>query len=216
MAATTSQSWYEQDPNSPTQKRVIPGAGTYLQNQAGALNAYQRAVAQLTATRQGHQIQSGMGKDWSVDPNAQYGTYQQMLQGQGSMLDQADESSQQRGFFGAGLGNQAESPVRYGNAVAALGFQNQMADWENQYNQGMTGAKADQEAANLAALQGSYDNAYTNQDYTQYDPTPQSNQPNPNTRVRPVSPTLTRAQVKASPAKIRANERKRAASGRAT
>jgi hypothetical protein len=161
-------SYYENDPNDPKNKRLIPGAGVYLQDQNNAQSAYDRAVAQLTATRAKQQIQSGLGSDWGVDPYAQYGSYQQMLQGQGGLLDASHESAEQRGFFGGGLGNQGETAIRYGNAVSALGFKNQLSDWENQYQQGMGQARADQAAANLAATQGGYDDAYQNQDYTSY------------------------------------------------
>lgn len=165
------QSWYQQDPSNTNQYRVIPGAGFYLQDQAKAQDAYQRATAQLGAQRAKQQITSGLGKDWQADPHAMYGTYQQMLQGQGAQLDQNIEQNQQRGFFGPGLGNQGEAAIRYGNAVQSLGFKNQLADWENQYQQGMTDALRAKNAAMLGSLQDAYDQAYSDGDYTTYDPT---------------------------------------------
>ncbi len=164
------QSWYQQDPATTNQYRVIPGAGFYMQDQAKAQSAYDRSVAELKANRAKQQITSGLGKDWSVDPHSQYGGYQQMLQGQGSALDSVLENNQQRGFFGSGLGNQGIGAVQYANAVQALGFKNQLADWENQYQTGMTDAERARSAANLGSLQEYYDEGYQNEDYTTSNP----------------------------------------------
>lgn len=150
--------------------RVIPGAGVYLEEQLKAKSAYEKALAQLKAQRARQQISSGLGSDWEVDPNAQYGSYQAMLQGQGSELMAANEQAQSRGFFGAGLGNQGESMLRYGHAVQNLGFKNQLADWENQYQYGMSEAARAKAEADRAAMQGAYESAYQNEDYTPYDP----------------------------------------------
>lgn len=148
------------------QFRVIPGAGTYLEEQNKAQDAYAKAQAQLKAQRAQHQIQSGLGSNWEVDPRAQYGTYQQMLQGQGMALDQSHEEAQQRGFFGAGLGNQGESAVRYGNAVQSLGFQNQLADWENAYQIGLSDVARQKAEADKAALEAARAAAAAAGDYT--------------------------------------------------
>lgn len=163
-----STSWYE--PTAGNQYRVIPGAGTYLQSQAGAQSAYEKAKAQLEAQRAQRQISSGLGKDWQVDPRAQYGAYQQMLQQQGAGLDTNQEQNQQRGFFGRGLGNQGESMLRYANAAQALGFQNQLSSWENEYQQGLMDIQQQQQEAMLSALQDAQQYAYQNEDYTPYDP----------------------------------------------
>lgn len=148
--------------------RLIPNAGVYLAEQNKAKSAYDQAVAQLKAQRAKRQITSGLGSDWNVDPNAQYGTYQQMLQGQGLQLMQAEGQAQERGFFGAGLGNQAESALRYGHAVENLGFKNQLTDWENEYQMGITRAEQERAAANMAALQAGYEGGYSEGDYTDY------------------------------------------------
>lgn len=161
------------------QNRILPGAGVYLQDQAKAKSAYDRAVLQLKTQRQRQQIQSGLNEKWDVDPRAQYGSYQQMLQNQGSELSAANEMSQQRGFFGPGLGNQGESMLRYGHAVQNLGFKNQLADWENQYQMGMGEAQRSLQDVNLGSLQGAYEDAYANEDYSS---------PYGNPFARPASP----------------------------
>jgi len=140
------------------QVRLIPGSGTYLENQAKAQSAYQRAKAQLQAQRQQTQIKAGLNKDYAVDPNAQYGGYQQMLQIQGSELSSANEQAQQRGFFGSGLGNQGESALRYGHAVGALGFKNALADYESGYQSQMGDIERQKNAEMLASLQNAADN----------------------------------------------------------
>lgn len=150
------------------QYRIIPGAGTYLQDQAKAQSAYERARASLQTQRSQKQITTGLGKDWQVDPHAQYGTYQAMLQGQGGQLQAAQEQAQQRGFFGRGLGNQGESALRYGQAVESLGFKNNLVDYENQYQASMGDLERAKQEADLAALQGARSDAYADEDYTEY------------------------------------------------
>lgn len=150
------------------QARLIPGAGVYLAEQNKAQSAYDRAVAQLKAQRAKRQITSGLGDDWNVDPNAQYGQYQAMLQGQGLQLQQAEESGQQRGFFGKGLGNQAESALRYGHAAEMLGFKNQLSDWENEYQMGMSDAMRAKNESSLASLGSAAYEGYSNEEYTPY------------------------------------------------
>lgn len=152
------------------QQRVIPGAGVYLQSQANAQSAYERAKAQLQATRAKRQITSGLGKDWSVDPNAQYGSYQQMLQAQGGELDARQDIAQQRGFFGKGLGNQGEASLRYGHAVANLGFKNQIADWEAEYANASGDLERQRQAEMLNALMGSAGDAFDDGDFTPWVP----------------------------------------------
>jgi hypothetical protein len=168
---------------------LIPGAGTYLQDQAKALSAYDDAVMRLKTTRSQQQIQSGLGNDWQVDPFAQYGTYQQMLGQQGGQLDQNQESNQQRGFFGSGLGNQGEGAIRYGNAVQSLGFQNSLSNWENQYQQGLVDAKRTQDNSNLGSMQGAYNDAVDQGDYpVAPDPTQQA--PQAQAAIHPLVPHL--------------------------
>lgn len=152
------------------QVRLIPGAGTYLQDQAKAQSAYERSKAQLMAQRSQTQIKAGLNKEYQVDPNAQYGSYQQLLQTQGSELTQANESAQQRGFFGSGLGNQGESALRYGHAVANLGFKNSLADYESGYQAQMGDLERQKNADFLGSLQGAYGDAVSDEDYTPYDP----------------------------------------------
>lgn len=144
------------------QVRLIPGAGTYLQDQAKAQSAYERAKAQLQAQRQQTQIKAGLNKDYQVDPNAQYGSYQQMLQTQGSNLQAANEQAQQRGFFGPGLGNQGESALRYGQAVEALGFKNSLADFESNYQAQLGDLERQKQAEMLGALQSAGESGYGN------------------------------------------------------
>lgn len=173
------QSYYEQDPNSKGQYRVIPGAGQYLESQNKAQSAYDRSVAQLKATRAKQQISSGLGTDWQVDPHAQYGAYQSLIQQQGARLDQQQEQNQGRGFFGAGLGNQGLSAINYGNALESLGFKNQLSDWENQYQNSMADALRQKNAEMLGSLQQAADDGYgdwTPGDYPN-DPNPYPNNP---------------------------------------
>lgn len=199
---------------SSGQAQIIPGAGTYLQDQAKSQSAYERAKAQLMSQRRQKQISSGLNENYQADPHAQYGSYQQMLQGQGYELNQANEQAQQRGFFGAGLGNQAEGAIRYGHAVQNLGFKNSLADYESMYQTGMGDLERNRQEEMLAALQGAADYGVDNEDYTPYDPGPQQNpgpQNNPNTRVTPAR--VSRQQQQRN--RVR-NERRRAKSGRAT
>jgi hypothetical protein len=178
------------------QYRVIPGAGTYLENQAKAQSAYERAKAQLMAQRQQAQIKAGLNQNYEVDPYAQYGGYQQMLQTQGQELAAANEQAQQRGFFGPGLGNQGESALRYGHAVQALGFKNALADYESQYQAQLGELERQRKAEMLAALQSAADNAFGDWTPPGYDPiydTPETKSP--------AGPPAKRPPVRKPPAK---------------
>jgi len=141
---------------------VIPNSGTYLEEQAMAQQAYDRAIAALTTQRKQRQISSGLGEDWQVDPLLQYGGYQQMLMGQAQELGAADDDAMSRGLQGAGLGRQAEGLARYGHTVQNLGFKNQMASWEQEYQGGRASAEYDKKAAMLRALQNAYASNYGN------------------------------------------------------
>ncbi len=132
---------------------VIPQSGTYLEEQNIAQQAYDQAVAQLKTQRLSRQRQSGLNENWQVDPNSQYGAYQQMLHNQGANLDTARESGYDRGIGGRGLGNQMESSLRYGQAAENLGFQNQLAGYESDYQSGITGAGQNRQSAMLSAVQ---------------------------------------------------------------
>lgn len=144
----------------------IPGAGTYLDAQALAQLSYDQALAALKAQRAAQQHAAGLNDKWQVDPLAIYGTYQGMLHDQGQALDLADESSQQRGLFGKGLGMQAEAPVRYAAGVQNLGFQNTIGGYEAAYQQQVQQIEMARQMAMLAALQ----NAQSGADYPTGDP----------------------------------------------
>jgi len=151
-------SYYQQ---TGSQYSLIPGAGTYLQDQAKAQSAYERSKAQLMAQRAQKQIGAGLNEKYDVDPNSQYGTYQTMLQTQGGQLQQMNEQAMDRGFFGPGLGNQGESMLRYGQAVENLGFKNSLTDFENQYQAQMGDIERQNQESQLGAMQGAaYDNGY--------------------------------------------------------
>lgn len=188
----------------------IPNAGAYLEQIASAKSAYDRAVASLKAQRAQRQVASGLLDDWSVDPRAQYGSYQAMLQTQGMDLDRAFENSQQRGFFGKGLGNQAESMMRYGQAVQMLGFKNQLQDWEREYAGGMADAKRQQEMENLSAMREGYMGAVEGGDWGNPYPPVDSGQPPTAqgvTAIRPPSSVLGYTGRTTSPSAIISNLR---------
>lgn len=155
---------------STYQYQVIPGAGTYLEQQSLAQQAYEKARLNLETQRRQQQTTSGMNESWQVNPQAQYGAYQQMLQDQGYNLDLAGEEAQSRGLFGSGLGNQNEGRLRYGQAVEQLGFKNQLANWEQQYQGGMADAQQNLNQALLQALQNARDRAAESGDFNVGDP----------------------------------------------
>jgi len=149
----------------------IPGAGFYGQDMAMAEKAYSDATAMLTAQRRQRQVSAGMDEKWQVDPKSELGGYQQLLRGQGSQLDEAEQHGHERGLWGAGLGQQEGSNLRYGHRVQGLEFQNQLAAWEQEYNQGLAQAAMDRQMADLDAQQGGYEDAFNEGDFTPYDPT---------------------------------------------
>jgi len=126
--------------------------------------------------RQQTQIKGGLNQDYQVDPNAQYGSYQQMLQSQGSELHAGNEQAQQRGFFGPGLGNQGESALRYGQAVQSLGFKNSLADYESGYQAQMGDIERQKNDEMLASLQGAAGDAWGDWTDPGYDPQYDPNQ----------------------------------------
>jgi hypothetical protein len=139
---------------------VIPGAGTYLYEQAMAQGAYDKAIAALASQKSARQAAAGLGKDWNVDPMSQFGGYQQMLRGQGLELDDAEAQAMGRGLQGAGLGRQAEGMARYGHTVQNLGFRAQLSDWENEYQSGVGNAEFAKQQAMLEALRAAQEASY--------------------------------------------------------
>src|SRR3954453_3727847 len=85
-------------PGAPAPPPQIPGAGTYLQQQALATQAFENAKNDISYRRGQMYSQFGLLPNGQVAPNAKYGQYQQMLGGDASQLQQAKNSQQSRGI----------------------------------------------------------------------------------------------------------------------
>ena len=139
-------------PKPPAPKGgTIPFLGPYQQNQAAAELAWQQAQSNLAAQR-GQMLQSygfmpnADNSGIMVDPNNQYGQYQQTLLANQQGAQAADQAMTNRGFSGPGIAGAAEHM-----AQAAAGARSyQLATAMQQAEQ--------QNQAQLAAAQAAYAN----------------------------------------------------------
>lgn len=125
---------------------ALPFMGPYQANTNLAHLAYQNALNQLN-TQYGQTLQQygfmPTASGFSVDPNNQYGAYQQMLKASAGESMAADHASQARGFDpNSGLGAQAGDQARYDAGARSLAL-----------GQGMTGAMS---AINQAKAQAQF------------------------------------------------------------
>ncbi|MEM2960971.1 MAG: hypothetical protein QXU67_05140, partial [Candidatus Bathyarchaeia archaeon] len=132
---------------------IIPGAGTYLEEQAKAQDAYEKAIATLKAQRKLSLLQAGLGEDYSVDPFSLYGQYQQMLQKHAADVMAAQEEAESRGLFGAGAGRFGEPFLRYQHGAENFGFQTGLLNYELEYRQRLAEAERAKQDAMREALQ---------------------------------------------------------------
>ena len=142
---------------------VIPDAGVYGAQTAAATNAYNNAVAQATAQRNQLYNQYGLTNQGAVDINNPQGQYEQMLgaQGQQFQADQADAIS--RGLRGPGLANQQLSADRNQAQAQDFGFQQQVNQVSQGYNQQMQDALSQEQNAIAQAQQDALNTALQNQ-----------------------------------------------------
>lgn len=101
----------------------IPGANVYTGKKALAEQAFQQALTELrerhASALQNYGLTADVNIDGSAtnyrqDPNNQYGKFQLLARSQGTQLDQnMSNTLVNRGLFGAGLGNQAETGIRF-------------------------------------------------------------------------------------------------------
>lgn len=150
---------------------LIPNAGVYEEQTALAHQAYDRAIANVKAKTASTYNQYGLTADVGptgsysnvrVDPAARYGLVQMLKYNAANQYGTAHENSVSRGIAGPGLGNQAESRLRFeqGAGEQQLGsqFMNQLAglygesqDALNTYNQNVYGAQRDALASAIQA-----------------------------------------------------------------
>lgn len=143
----------------------IPGAGIYLQQQAGAEQAYQNALNNIEHQR-GETIRNyGFLPGGGVDPNNNYGMIQNLWRQQASTANEQDLGLLGRGIRG-GLAGQAmaQRKVAEGgqNLELQRGYDSSMYDLGQQRLQ----AESEHNAAMLQAQQEAAQNAQQNENYT--------------------------------------------------
>jgi len=144
----------------------IPGAGIYGQQHAAVQKIYENSMAAARTQRDSLYNQAGVGADGKVNPLLQHGGYQMMLQGQGSALDQNLMANQDRGLFGAGLGNQGERALRFGQAADQLDFQRGVGQIGTDYAGAVQSAADQKQSSNLDVQRSAMIDAMNSNDYT--------------------------------------------------
>jgi len=169
-----------------TYETNIPGAPGYEGANLLARRAYENAMTRLQQRRSQSLLHYGYTRDaqgnLSVDPNNEYGAYQQLLRGESGQSHQLDRAQRASGWGGGGyLGAQRdELQHRQGGEQADLGtgLQNELSDIANQeqdaaYNRDAALYTNEQEAAQRAIDQGNFNPAdYSGIDVPYGDQTP--------------------------------------------
>lgn len=110
-----------------------PNAPVYMQDAAGALDAYNTALANTATKRQSLYNQEGFKTqtdaqgniiNYSVDGLNPTGQYQQLQRKEGQQLEAQHELDASRGIGGAGIGAQGTSNLRYADGVEQANFGN--------------------------------------------------------------------------------------------
>lgn len=153
----------------------IPGVGNYASVEELANQAYKNALVKandsLTTQLGGlgysatTDPNTGHLTDAHVNPNAQYGSYQQMLRSQAGNYDSIRNSFVGRRVHG-GLANQALSQARVGYGSQANDLGQQALGLGQQYNQNLQQAEYEKNAAGwnaqLDALRKAIENGQFN------------------------------------------------------
>jgi hypothetical protein len=159
-----------QQPQQPTGSQ-IPNQGIYLQKQAQAEQAYQRALAQLAARKSQTFKNYGFLENGQVDPNATHGKIQDLWREQAGAAQQEDYSMLGRGIKG-GLAGQVRTLAKLREGGQNLGLQNEYTGAMSDIANAATQAEADKNAAMLAIQQEAEQEARQNQQFTPADPEP--------------------------------------------
>lgn len=169
----------------------IPGAPGYEQANLLARRAYDNAMSRLQQRRSQSLLHYGYTRDASgklnVDPNNEYGAYQQMLRGEDQQSHALDRAQRASGWGGGGyLGQQAEDlqhaqggdQAQLGQSFAdeLSGIANDEQDAAFQRDQALY--QNEQEAAQRAIDQGNFNPAdYSNLDVPDYGEPPKGELP---------------------------------------
>lgn len=160
------------NPFSVNTQDIIPDAGVYGAESAAALNAYNNAIAQATATRNTLYHQSGLLNSGQVDPNNPFGQYQQLLSQQAAQYMADQENAAGRGLRG-GLAHKAESADRVNSGFQNFRFQrgvNQIAsNYASQKQQALSTRQAAEAQAYNDALNTALQNMLARLQAGQYD-----------------------------------------------
>lgn len=110
-----------------------PNAPVYAKDAAGALDAYNTALANTATKRQSLYNQAGFKTqtdaqgnivNYSVDGLNPTGQYQQLQRKEGQQLESQHEVDASRGIGGAGIAGQGTSNLRFANGVEQANFAN--------------------------------------------------------------------------------------------
>lgn len=178
----------------------IPGSSVYLGESNAALQAYQSAQNQLLSQRNSLYHQYGLLSDGSVDPNNQFGDYQELLGSEGSALDAADNDALGRGLGTGGLAMQGETSLKNQQGSEQLGFQNEVDQAGSDYSNGLENAgstysgalnSAYMDAVNAAIAAGAFNTAPPPTDNSKTPPPPVA----PKTGSTPASSAAAKATL---------------------
>lgn len=155
-------------PQAPSYSNTIPNAGSYLEQERRALQAWQNAQASVRSNQSsllhkygltGNFDDKGNVSGVQIDPSSQYGLTQQMLHNQADNMDSIREDAAGRGFHGAGLGNQALNDYRWNMGRDSYNLGNQFTGEASQLAQTLQGAGADYQNALWTTEQGAANDA---------------------------------------------------------
>lgn len=144
-------------------EKVIPDAGVYGAQTAAAFNAYNNATAQAAAQRNQLYNQYGLTNQGAVDINNPGGQYEQMLGAQGQQFNADQQDAEQRHLGHGGLANQQLGQDRNAASAQDFGFQQQVGQVSQDYNQQMQQALNTREGSITQAYQDAMNTALQNQ-----------------------------------------------------
>lgn len=174
----------------------IPGAGTYLQQQAQAQRAYENAQNDLNYRRGAMYSEFGLLPNGQVDAASQFGKYQQMLGSDAQGIHGAKTANAARNIGTLGLGGRIMESLRNAQGAQHFGFQQTLMN--NLHGFDMEGLNAQQKLAGdlLGAQQDQERWAF---DHNQFTPPAES---------APAEPTPATPPKKATPVKPVSNPAK--------
>jgi len=176
------------------QQSIIPDPAVYEGETAQALQAYQNALAAISARRANTLQNYGMTakvdpngnlQNYGIDPNNQYGAIQQLLGSEGSQITQLQHNSLDRGLGLKGLGAQGVTQARLAGGQAQQQLGSQFTGEIGQEASDQLQAGSQYQAARLQAQRDAIVSAIQNGWFTPAAQGSQGTQPPPGSSTTP-------------------------------